>query len=221
MKFSDLPEHLKTLDHVLPSILLREKIAKKMIELVPELDSEYAAFPIQFERWLDPSETLEDGTRCFLPYNVAAEEGSSDILPPRNQDYIYIHATKLETDGFNINTVREQQQQQQRTLDAGYYHLRTKEAYHRIRHLIRLQQPSPLDVMMHRLRIDTTTTLQEREEHELYEKVSDLVSLRLSSEVPNDILAYNTRALNYRRRFVFENDGVEQDTSENENDSMC
>lgn len=45
---------------------LQEEMDQAMAELIPELDSDYARTPMARNRWAEPSETLEDGTPCFV-----------------------------------------------------------------------------------------------------------------------------------------------------------
>ena len=47
-------------------------INKALIEFLPELDSEYAAYPMNHPRWYQPNETGPKGEPCFVPGVAAA-----------------------------------------------------------------------------------------------------------------------------------------------------
>ncbi|KAL3920205.1 MAG: hypothetical protein SGARI_007005 [Bacillariaceae sp.] len=109
-----------------------------MIQAIPELNSEYATVPMANGNWHKPEETLEKEVPCFIP---AEEQG------PIKKDYIWMPAKG--------------------DLDAGYYHLRTQEAYIRI-----------YDLMS------------------LYKAVKQLMYLRLHCDYPSDMYAMRMNALN-------------------------
>ena len=80
-----------------------EDMNEKMISLVPELDSEYALSPLQFDRWRTPEEKVDSGDPCFLP--SPTDQGLK-------KDYIYAPQRKGTKDEH-----------------VGYYHFRTQEAH--------------------------------------------------------------------------------------------
>lgn len=89
-----------------PSITETEAVSilnEMMKKLVPELDSEYASYPMALERWHYPQEVLESGKPCFIP---CSEQGEV------RQDYIWMP-----------------ERRSLKSLPAGYYHLSTREAY--------------------------------------------------------------------------------------------
>lgn len=127
-----------------------------MTMLVPELDSEYAAFPMAMDRWLAPEDTLENRDLCFIP---ALHE--DDYLLP---DYIWMPERK----GL-------------RNLPAGYYHLKTHEAY--IEVYARLKKAHP-------------GLLSHKRDRQLYCKLQEVIENRLMCDIPDDAEAARMRLFN-------------------------
>jgi hypothetical protein len=88
---------------------------KVMIEIVPEMNSEYAMIPMCNGKWHEPHEVLDGKVECFIP---SKQQG------PMIQDYIWMP--------------------RQGDLKAGYYHLWTQleQAYIQIVHLMESRQKS-------------------------------------------------------------------------------
>ena len=61
---------------------LAKEINKSLVEFLPELDSDYATYPMSHERWYEPTENGPKGEPCFIPYN-----GTSPA--PVKRDYVY------------------------------------------------------------------------------------------------------------------------------------
>lgn len=75
------------------------ELNKSMIKFLPELDSEYAKYPMNFKRWYQPSEKGPKGEPCFV------KGGSPDVV---KKDYAYC---------------------KRGSFGPGYYSLMTKIAY--------------------------------------------------------------------------------------------
>ena len=120
-----------------------------MIQAIPELNSEYATVPMANGNWHKPEETLEKDVACFIP---ADEQG------PIKKDYIWMPAKG--------------------DLKAGYYHLRTQEAYIRVYDLI-CRQPRSF----------------KSKDRALYKAVKQLMYLRLHCDLPSDMYALRMHAL--------------------------
>ena len=45
---------------------MEEETNRKLVKFCPELASEYAKYPMQHARWLDPKETDPQGKPCFI-----------------------------------------------------------------------------------------------------------------------------------------------------------
>jgi hypothetical protein len=76
-----------------------DELNESMIKFFPELKSEYARFPMSYERWLNPGEKTPKGDPCF----VKSADGS--IF---KKDYVWCKYGNF---------------------GPGYYHLLTKPAY--------------------------------------------------------------------------------------------
>ena len=129
-----------------------------MTRLVSELDSDYAAFPMKQTRWCSPKETLDNGSPLF----IAAE--SEDNV---KQDYIWMQERK----GL-------------RTLQAGYYHLRTHEAYIEVYSRLKKVPTGPLG-----------TLLQSKRDRQAYTKLMEVIENRLMCDIPNDTEAARMRGV--------------------------
>ena len=105
-------EQEKPVPYYLRPNKLQREMNKAMAQMIPELDSEYARTPMARNRWNAPSETLDDGTPCFLP---------ADKETGKRQDYIWMPKIK--------------------DLPSGYYHLATQEAYIQINLRLRKHRP--------------------------------------------------------------------------------
>ena len=55
-------------------------INKNLVEFFPELDSDYARYPMNHARWYEPMATGPKGEPCFLPF-----DGSNAV----KQDYVF------------------------------------------------------------------------------------------------------------------------------------
>jgi len=60
-----------------------KEINKALVEFLPELDSEYAQYPMRHERWYDPNEKGPKGEPCFIPHD------GSILATPIKKDYVY------------------------------------------------------------------------------------------------------------------------------------
>lgn len=60
-----------------------EKLNASMIKFLPELDSDYARFPLHRERWYQPKETAPKGEPCLV---------KSDADAGIRKDYVYCKA---------------------------------------------------------------------------------------------------------------------------------
>lgn len=134
---------------------------RAMVELVPELDSQWATAPMAYSRWRRPDETLDNGDPCFIPYEPA--DRKQEV--PRKQDYIYMKKRK--------------------DLEAGYYHLRTQEAYVEVFYRLRKNAP-PLCSCCRR---KDHPNISRKE----YRKVKELIYNRVLAEEPNDVWAAQMR----------------------------
>ena len=140
-------------------------INTRMVEIIPELDSTLAATPMMHPKWLKTSYKLDNGDLCFIP--------SSDGKP-RIKDYIW-----MPKHGKDLN--------------AGYYHLRTQEAYIQINHLLRKYKPPP---SRSRQLFNNNEKTYETYEIEIYDKINELMYNRLVSDRPNDVYAARMSQLN-------------------------
>ena len=59
------------------------EINKALVEFLPELDSEYAVYPMKHERWYGPGEKGPKGEPCFIPH-----DGTGSATPIK-KDYVY------------------------------------------------------------------------------------------------------------------------------------
>mmetsp|Transcript_23251 Transcript_23251/g.37807 ORF Transcript_23251/g.37807 Transcript_23251/m.37807 type:complete len:190 (-) Transcript_23251:207-776(-) len=142
----------------------QEQMNERMVELIPELDSEFARTPMANGEWKSPQDKLDDGTPCFIP-------GNSEI--EKKQDYIWMP--------------------QRKDLPAGYYHLRTQEAYIQVYHLFRKRRPR-----RKLLSYCCRQSAKDKEEQELYKQIDMLLHNRLIAERPNDVEAARMRLLNIK-----------------------
>ncbi len=58
------------------------EINKTMVEFLPELDSDYATYPMKHERWYEPNEVGPKGEPCFVSHDGASPA-------PIKRDYVY------------------------------------------------------------------------------------------------------------------------------------
>jgi hypothetical protein len=158
---------------------LQTKMNKKMTELIPELDSEYAITPMSNGKWRHPKDVLDDESPCFIPFDI------QEVAEHNKQDYIWMPKGKLK-DGT--------------ILPAGYYHLRTQEAYIEINRRMCQMKPHSSNILF--------KSEAEKEDQDIYNKLVDLMDLRLHCNEPSDIYAMRMRVLGYRRRFPGEIIGI-------------
>lgn len=59
-------------------------VNKALVEFLPELESNYAKYPMQHDRWYGPDEKGPKGEPCFI-----AQEGMSLTDAPIKKDYVY------------------------------------------------------------------------------------------------------------------------------------
>ena len=59
------------------------EINKNLVEFLPEMDSEYATFPMKHARWYNPDEKGPKGEPCFIPHDGAA------LATTSKKDYVY------------------------------------------------------------------------------------------------------------------------------------
>uniref|UniRef100_A0A7R9ZJK6 Uncharacterized protein n=1 Tax=Craspedostauros australis TaxID=1486917 RepID=A0A7R9ZJK6_9STRA len=68
-----------------------DELHKAMIQFLPETDCEYARYPMNYERWLDPGETGPKGEPCFIasPNDDGIKKGY--VYGPGNKGKGYYH----------------------------------------------------------------------------------------------------------------------------------
>lgn len=138
----------------------QEELNRLLIQLIPELDgSELAQTPMKLNRWYKPSEKLDNGEPCYIE---AVEPG-----PPR-PNYIWMP--------------------QRKDLPAGYYHLRTQEAYIQVYWL--LEQNAPKRGFLLR---------RKSNERKLYERLRDIIYNRVVYDEPDDVYAARLKALGFEK----------------------
>jgi hypothetical protein len=127
-----------------------------LIQLVPELESEWSLCPMANGNWRKPSDLLDNGTPCFIP-SLDGEK--------RRLDYIWVP--------------------QRKDLPAGYYHLRTQEAYIQVYMQVHKQRPRRF-----------FGRKRTKEDRMLFKRAEDIIFNRLTSEKPNDLFAARMKLLN-------------------------
>jgi len=128
-----------------------------MIELIPELDSEWATAPMAFGRWRRPDETIDNGDPCYIA--SAKDTGF-------RQNYIYMKRRK--------------------DLPAGYYHLRTQEAYVEVYwRLCHCKKAPPMFPFMRRRKHSSSIVCTRNE----FKQVKTIIYNRVVCKEPNDIWA--------------------------------
>jgi hypothetical protein len=147
---------------------LQEQMNMMMAELIPELDSEYAVTPMSNGKWRLPIDILDDDSPCFIPCDESQE------TVEHKQNYIWMATSKLHN-GIII--------------PAGYYHLRTQEAYIEINCRMRRMKPHSSHLF--------SKSEAEKVEKKIYNKSVDLMELRLHCNEPSDIYAMRIRVLGY------------------------
>mmetsp|Transcript_1278 Transcript_1278/g.1637 ORF Transcript_1278/g.1637 Transcript_1278/m.1637 type:complete len:161 (-) Transcript_1278:110-592(-) len=80
---------------------MTEDMNAKMARLVPELNSDYARYPMKRQMWLDPQAQTNTGEAAFIPHP------NSSASKPLKPDYVWGPGT----------------------LGYGYYHLLTRDSY--------------------------------------------------------------------------------------------
>lgn len=154
-----MEEQQKVVPYYLRPNELHKKMNEKMGQLLPELENNQLILtPMARNKWFKPTDTLDTGEPCFIPAASDIKTGVSD--------YVWMPKRK--------------------ELPAGYYHLRTQEAYIQLYTLIR-QRKVPLYQRVFQRR---------KEDFKLHRKVEKLFYLRLNAEVPNDIQAARMHLLN-------------------------
>lgn len=142
---------------------IQTQMNNKLAELVPEIGhNSLVQTPMAHHKWSAPSDTLDNGERCF----IASEIRHRGDIP----NYIWMPKCK--------------------DLPAGYYHLRTQEAYIQIIKLVR-QQRVPLTRRMS----PKHQSPEQKLDRKVQRRVEKLLLLRLESEVPNDVQAERARVL--------------------------
>jgi len=81
---------------------VHETLNLKMALMIPELDSDYALTPLQFQFWKKPEDKMDNGDPCFI---ASAQDNGM------KKNYIYAPKARGMKDE-----------------DVGYYHLLTQEA---------------------------------------------------------------------------------------------
>jgi hypothetical protein len=157
---------------------------KKMTELIPELDSEYATTPMSNGKWHHPTDILDDESPYFIPFDIHQEAEEHK----HKQDYIWMPKGKLNNDGT--------------ALPAGHYHLRTQEAYIEINRRMRQMKPHSSSNFLFKC------SEAENDKQDVYNKLIDLMDLRLHCNEPSDIYAMRMKVLDYRRQFSGEIIGI-------------
>ena len=148
--------------HYLRPNEIQTQMNNKLAELIPEIGhNAFVQTPMAHNKWSDPSDTLDNGDPCF----IAAEARHEKDIP----NYIWMPKCK--------------------DLAAGYYHLRTQEAYIQINKLVR-QQRIPFYK-----KLAPVQTPEQKMDMKIQRKVEKLMLLRIESEVPNDVQAERTRVL--------------------------
>lgn len=154
---------------------LQELMNEKMAEYVPELDSEYSETPMARARWCKPSETLNDGTPCFVQH--AGDLSQVESIPTK-RDYIWIPS------GVH------------KDLLAGYYHLRTKEAYREVlRRVLFKDKVRRAEHLSEALKLKCFRSKEQREDDKISRKVVSLIKNRAKCREPNDVYFYSLQYL--------------------------
>ena len=152
---------------------MQTRMNRKMVESVPELDSDFAATPLCYKEWKEPSDRLDDGTPCFVPMSLAPRQSPADV--PRKRDYVWVPAGKDAAKG------------------AGYYHLLTRAAYGEVlRRVLARDRKRRAANVRNALRLQFRSR-EEKEDDAVATKVVDLIKLRREALVPDDIHAYRMR----------------------------
>mmetsp|Transcript_57643 Transcript_57643/g.140797 ORF Transcript_57643/g.140797 Transcript_57643/m.140797 type:complete len:229 (+) Transcript_57643:112-798(+) len=184
---SSLPYYLRPND-------LQKQLNDLMDGLIPELkaaSSEYAHTPMANGRWKLPSDVLDssEGNKpCFIPTTTtttatgkkwAGRRKDRQQRPPPEEkiipDYIWMPKRK--------------------DLPAGYYHLRTQEAYIEINHLLKKCKPRRRTLCAYLFVHNEKEDAENREYNKLLQKLKELMFNRLVSDVPNDVHAARTKLL--------------------------
>jgi hypothetical protein len=139
-----------------------------MIEVVPELNSEWALTPMAYDRWRRPDEVVDNGDPCFI-------ESAQDKGPKK--DYIYMAERK--------------------DLKPGYYHLRTQEAYVEVYYRFCQNSPSFLSLCCKPRKAaavaddDKEKTYSRKE----FKQAKEIIYNRVIAKEPNDVLSARLAAL--------------------------
>lgn len=139
------------------------QINNKMVELVPELDTEWVRAPMANGLWKAPSDSLDNGTPLYIKSSVNAGI---------KKDYIWVPGNSNKSKKKTI-------------LPAGYYHFKTKEAHSYAYELVcskkQQQQPNHKEG-----RRSTFLVSRRKNKDPLYMKVKELIKNRVLSDFPND-----------------------------------
>lgn len=67
------------------------EINAALVEFLPELDSEYAKYPMKHKRWYDPNETGPKGEPCFFIENSPSTSPTrtAEGIKNNKKDYVY------------------------------------------------------------------------------------------------------------------------------------
>ena len=80
-----------------------EEINAFMVKFAPELQSSYAQYPLNRDRWYEPTETDLNGEPCYIPFGAVGGGGGGQ----RKRDYVFGNGS----------------------CGIGYYNLLTKDSY--------------------------------------------------------------------------------------------
>ena len=139
-----------------------ETMNATMIEMIPELDSEYAKAPMAGNRWYKLTEVLDNGSPCFIP---------CDKPVGRKIDYIWVPESYERKGWFGKKTTQKR--------PGGYHHLRTREAYVWINAVLKTYKKKRfLNIWI------PQSKLTKAEKDVIY-----LMKLRLYSLIPDDVHA--------------------------------
>lgn len=133
----------------------QKQLNEKMTQLFPEMDRTLVQTPMARSKWYQPNETIEDSEEpCFIAAPIRHKQDP--------KDYIWMPKCK--------------------DLDAGYYHLKTQEAYIQLYKLARKQRPSFIKSRLF-------GNKQTKADYKLHKQVEDLLYLRLTAKEPHDVHA--------------------------------
>ena len=146
-----------------------ETMNAAMIDMIPELDSEYSKAPMAGNRWYKLTDVLDNGSPCFIPCDKPVR---------RKIDYIWVPEAHEKRGWFG--------NKKKQLHPGGYYHLRTREAYVWINAVLKSYKKKRFLA----IRVPQSK-LTKAEKDVIY-----LMKLRLHSLIPDDVHAARTNHFN-------------------------